>query len=231
MLAGEHGWSLQAAVLDEHLFRPSISSAAASPALPSVSPASDRETRTNAGSGPRWLESYARLGPDGSWLKIHQGYAQLTLDGSADLLSESLPRSGIASNGRVYRRQPLVPLTSAIASSSWRTPQSYSFDQSHRPGITKLDVEVRGMYPTPKGSPDHFGQPRPNDRGDLQAAVLLPTPTQSDATGGPGSSGRDGGLNPRTAVNGQLSADWVSLLMGFPIHWTVVDGSAECRES
>ncbi len=36
------------------------------------------------------------------------------------------------------------------------------------------------LWPTPKGSASHYGQPRPNDRGDLQAAVLWPTPTASN---------------------------------------------------
>jgi hypothetical protein len=37
------------------------------------------------------------------------------------------------------------------------------------------------MWPTPKGSPDKYGGPRENDRGDLQAAVRLwPTPRTSD---------------------------------------------------
>ncbi len=36
------------------------------------------------------------------------------------------------------------------------------------------------LWPTPKGSASHYGQPRDNDRGDLQAAVLWPTPTASN---------------------------------------------------
>jgi hypothetical protein len=49
---------------------------------------------------------------------------------------------------------------------------------------------------------------------------MWPTPTSSDGTGGPGSSGRDGGDNLRTAVNGQLNPTWVEWLMGFPEGWT-----------
>jgi hypothetical protein len=42
---------------------------------------------------------------------------------------------------------------------------------------------VMRMWPTPKGSPEHYGQPRENDRGDLQAAVLMfPTPTAGEHT-------------------------------------------------
>jgi len=32
-------------------------------------------------------------------------------------------------------------------------------------------------------------------------------------------------------ISGQLNADWVSILMGFPLDWTVVDGSAVSPES
>jgi hypothetical protein len=53
----------------------------------------------------------------------------------------------------------------------------------------------------------------------------LPTPTESDALGGPGSSGRDGGPNLRTEVGGQLNPTWVEWLMGFPEGWTDLEGS------
>jgi len=46
------------------------------------------------------------------------------------------------------------------------------------------------------------------------------TPTQSDGTGGPGNSGRDGGENLRTQVGGSLNPTWVEWLMGFPLGWT-----------
>lgn len=54
---------------------------------------------------------------------------------------------------------------------------------------------------------------------------LWPTPTQADGMGGPGSSGRDGGPNLRTAVNGQLNPTWVEWLMGFPAGWTDLEDS------
>lgn len=50
---------------------------------------------------------------------------------------------------------------------------------------------------------------------------LWPTPTQADGLGGAGSSGRDGGLNLRTAVGpGGLNPAWVEWLLGFPSGWT-----------
>jgi hypothetical protein len=46
------------------------------------------------------------------------------------------------------------------------------------------------------------------------------TPMQSDGTGEPGNSGRDGGENLRTQVGGSLNPDWVEWLMGFPTGFT-----------
>ncbi len=51
-----------------------------------------------------------------------------------------------------------------------------------------------------------------------------PTPTASDAMGGPGGQ-RDGGANLRTAVaaagaRGPLNPDWIEWLMGWPAGWT-----------
>lgn len=97
----------------------------------------------------------------------------------------------------------------------------------------------------------------------VQHPERFPTPTKSDGMGGPGCSGREGGENLRTAVKrlptpcttdwkmsskpgqrrgqlteivvgGQLNANWVSLLMGFPADWTIIgdqDGKTEPQDS
>ncbi|KKK77682.1 hypothetical protein LCGC14_2851110, partial [marine sediment metagenome] len=60
-----------------------------------------------------------------------------------------------------------------------------------------LEQSVR-MWPTPKGSPEHYGQPRDQDRGDLQAAALTwPTPTNSMVTMGDLEQARFSGNDPR----------------------------------
>ena len=111
----------------------------------------------------------------------------------------------------------------------WPTPRAYSHNpESNRPGISALDIRVRGMY-------------QDNRR-------YWPTPTKSDGTVGPGNSGREGGDNLRTAVSmfpspaardyrspnkngnmkdqlpnvvgGQLNPTWVEWLMGWPLGWT-----------
>lgn len=56
---------------------------------------------------------------------------------------------------------------------------------------------------------------------------MWPTPTRSDGAGGPGSSGRQGGPNLRTAVgSGQLNANWVEWMMGMPVGTTDLDCEA-----
>lgn len=70
---------------------------------------------------------------------------------------------------------------------------------------------------------DAFRQPPLERRISERGSGLWPTPNASDATGGPGSSGRDGGLNLRTVANGQLNPDWVEWLMGWPIGWTSLE--------
>jgi hypothetical protein len=101
------------------------------------------------------------------------------------------PRAGTMLNGVAYRRPMWVRPTSDSGSLSW---------------------------PTPKGSPDKMGRPRPNDRGDLQAAVTqMPTPTAN----------RRSGLQShgKNAILGQLNPTWVEWLMGFPLGWTDLEGS------
>lgn len=83
------------------------------------------------------------------------------------------------------------------------TPQGYSFKDSHQPGLTRLDVEVRGLY----------------------GKKLLPTATARDYRA-PGLEARRESrmaerAQPLTEVVGSLlNPDWVELLMGFPPGWT-----------
>lgn len=94
-----------------------------------------------------------------------------------------------------------------------------------------LAVEVR-RWPTPTARDWKDGSFIPNVAvNGLLGRAVWPTPTASDGMGGPGSSGRDGGENLRTAVDhgeqlanqagGALNPDWVELLMGFPPGWTI----------
>ena len=87
-----------------------------------------------------------------------------------------------------------------IRGGSWTTPQSQDAKHSgygtSDKGRDLLSVEVVGQ--------------------------MLPTPHSSMSTG-PGRQGREGGDNLQTAVNGSLSPDWVSWLMGLPVSWTSLE--------
>src|SRR2546429_9855785 len=100
-------------------------------------------------------------------------------------------------SGIVSPQPPLVPRTSATESSLWPTPNQpnggrvipkrarWSGKAAYLPDGKKLQVGLESavrMWPTPKGSPDHYGRPRKNDRGDLQASVKIwPTPRAQDS--------------------------------------------------
>ena len=173
---------------------PSTSSAAASPASRSPSPDDAGENETNGGSGLPWRQPFASYDRDTHCWRTCQD----SLWGESLTYSQTWPRAGMTRNGIAYPLPPSVPRTSVIGSTS--------------------------LLPTPRASDGEKG-----GRGDLLAIVRTgkpsgrkywPTPTVADALGGPGSSGRDGGLNLRTAVGGQLNPQWTEWLMGFPPGWT-----------
>lgn len=88
---------------------------------------------------------------------------------------------------------------------------------------------VAQRWPTPHGmSKDgRSNGPSGNELGRAVNRSLLPTPTSSDATGGPGRSvSTQGGDNLRSAVGGSLNPPWVEWLMGFAIGWTACARSA-----
>jgi hypothetical protein len=134
-------------------------------------------------------------------------------------------------SGTAFRRPSSVPPIYADESLSLPTPSAveYGSNQSPSPGAA-----VRPSL------------------SQMARKGMWPTPTASDGTGGPGSSGRDGGDNLRTAVwatptahprthtprdvdhgeqlanqaGGPLNPTWVEWLMGFPPGWTALELSA-----
>lgn len=83
------------------------------------------------------------------------------------------------------------------------TPQAYSFAESHRPGLTRLDCKVRGLYPTPKSR---------DWKGQTQRGIHAPMDALPNMDGGEGK-----------AIGGLLNPLWVEWLMGFPPEWTVLN--------
>lgn len=230
---------------------PSILSAAASPASLSASLESDSHRPTSDGSGLNLPESFANYDPDSCSWRTYQG---CLFTGWATF-SETWPRAGTMRSGRVWERMTLERRTDESESGLWPTPQAqmpgagpnspkvqnlltgnrHSFyltqaveAERQKPGI------ITRQWPTPKGSPEHYGRPRENDRGDLQAAVRLwSTPTVRDANtlkkvmrGKQSSEKGNELIEPLPVqVGGTLNPTWTEWLMGFPLGWTDLEDS------
>lgn len=121
------------------------------------------------------------------------------------------------------------------------TPMSYSFAESHTPGLTKLDIAVRGLYPGKK-----YGVKADQES---MAREVWPTPLSRDGKGGcqlgrlrdgkiswdnldqAVQAARPGGLldpvSPSTPGSRpeQLNADWTEALQGFPAGHTALEPS------
>ena len=194
-----------------------MSSVAGTPASPSATPALEEEPRTLGTSGRTWHDPFAFFDPDGCCWRTSQG----TFLWGSETSSVTWPTAGTTVNGTAYQRQPLVPRTSATASSSWPTPTvgdskntaNRTADRSspdhHHDGVTLVDA-VR-LWPTPQHR-DGQGRSTPNQpvamaryqagRRCLEDVVSL--------NGDPG---------------GMLNPTWVEWLMGFPEGWTDLDVS------
>ena len=188
-----------------------ISSAADSPASPSVLLASNKEMPMHDGSGPTCVEFARWSDRDGCWLKMSQGCCQLLLDGSLERWSETWPRSGVLSNGSACRRPTWGRTIYGIGSGFWPTPQAHDAAKGDPKRVGRFGTEHGGrnlndevaMWPTPT-SRDH------KDTGDLlnvEENCLL---------------GR--AVKPSVAT-GSLNPTWVEWLMGFPNGWTDLDAS------
>ena len=129
-------------------------------------------------SGPNSLASLARYDRGSRSWKT----PQYSLLGDSESYSETWPRWGSMRDG-----------------ACWELPMSGR----------RISGSGSGLFPTPTasiygicqgGSAGRTGQPNRPSLNTMAKKGLWPTPTKSDGSGGPGSSGRHGGLNLRTAV-------------------------------
>jgi hypothetical protein len=142
--------------------------------------------------------------------------------------SGAFPKAGTMQNGKLSAQPPLERHTLENGFFSLPTPQAYSFQQSRRPGQTKLDGKLRSLLPTPSVCGNHNRKGASKTSGDgLVTALqkLLPTPTARLAkeTGAPSEATRNQptlhhilGLAPGQVLNPQF-VEW---MQGFPIGWT-----------
>ena len=143
------------------------------PAKTSAPPERAEESKTaNApASGWKWPGSSAKYDPASASWKTRQ----CSLLGDSEEFSGTWPRWGTMRNGECWERQMWERRTSGTEYGLWPT------------------VTVCGNY-NRKGASANSGD------GLATAVKMWPTPTKSDGEGGPGCSGRAGGLNLRTAV-------------------------------
>jgi len=163
---------------------------AASPARTSAQPEAGRESTENAPvSGQSLHGSFVKFDPDTlSWRT-----RQCSLLGDSDVFSETWPAAGEMRAGTCWERLTRVP----------RTGESESGYSLPTPTVTDSTLRCLGKAGS-KGKHSvqlaHLATSGALLHENHQAVKIWPTPTKSDGTGGPGCSGRDGGLNLRTAV-------------------------------
>lgn len=155
--------------------------------------------------GGKCVGSFAKLSPDGSWLKMYQGYSQATLDGSSEISSETWPQRATMRNGECYRRR------------EWE--RRTSDDES---------LSLAARFPTPKASESKGGWSSRGGGLSLGAMAkhnLWPTPNTGSRGAGKKRAGH--AFNLQDAVgSGSLNPTWVEWLMGFPQGWTDLNASA-----
>jgi hypothetical protein len=172
------------------------------PANHSALPGNEPEQTTSAICGPQHGMSSAWLDPDTASLKTFQ--ACLIADISEPSLT-TWPKAGIVCDGEYYPQPNWERRINEIGSGLWPTPNADMGD------ATEKLIPHRGHFIRPSGQKAHLRL--------TEAVRMWPTPNVADAHGGPGHSGRDGGLNLRTAVGGTLNPNWLEWLMGWPIGW------------
>jgi len=167
-------------------------------ALQARVPASN--TAKNQDSGGNMLASFARWNRDSRSWKI----PQLSLFEASTSCSVTWPRSGMMRDGVCFQRPTSGRHTSA---------------KDYGSGLRGVPT------PTVNGNYNRKGLSQTSGDGLATWAKKFPTPTAHDA--------RDSGVAPSQflrrsatlpmAVGGQLSADWVEWLMGWPIGATGLD--------
>jgi hypothetical protein len=156
---------------------------------------------------------------------MYQDYSQVMLDGSLEQFSLTWPKWGTLLDGLLTEQLTWVRYIDETESLLWLTPSTVAIE-GKEDRVEKVGYPIRE-----KGSKSRKGE------------KMIPTPAMRDYKGAvkgrhPGSKTYHANLDeyvntPEQRNSGQLNADWVSLLMGFPADWTVIgetDGKTEPHE-
>jgi hypothetical protein len=186
--------------------------------------------------GGKCFDSFAKLSPDGSWLKMYQGSSQAIMGGSWEEFLETWPANFLMRGRECYQRPEWEPRTLDDEYSFWRTPSASEADHGgpnarDSKGGLHLSAQV-AMFPTPRAqSARGSGPSRTGHRTDLQTAARAWSPPcardgQERGPCDPEKRIEQGhSVSLHDQIGGQLNPTWVEWLMGFPLGWTALDAS------
>ena len=163
-------------------------------------------------SGRKCGESFAKLNPDGFWVKTSRGSVQARMDNSSEEYCETWPRWGIMSGGVAGRLRMLERHTTENGSLLLPTCAARDYkDTGQNTNYRKLSEKCKlsgriAMLPT-------VTTPRPHD-SEKTAGEYIPSQNQVDLTV---ILGKNNGLKLQPAF-----AEW---MMGFPQGWTALSAS------
>jgi hypothetical protein len=185
-------------------------------------------------------ESFGRLNPDGSLLRMSQGYAQANLDGFLESSCMTFPRWGILSGGVVGELpmlEPAIEENGFLLLPTCRSRESGNYQYAngdHEKPVLTLSGKIAEILPTLTSCDATMGQLKGKEytgnRHALkleQAINLLPTPTSRDYKdcGNMGNVpvnallGRELGKNHGLKLQPAF-AEW---MMGFSPEWTALN--------
>jgi DNA (cytosine-5)-methyltransferase 1 len=200
--------------------------------------ANDKEKKMSDTYGLTSFEPLASYDPDTHSWKM---YAVISLWGLTESL-QTLPKSGMTRNGRLFQQPVSARLIDATELSVWPTPRVTGsgediakIQERFRNGLQykqRLEEAV-ALWPTPTAHPDNSnlnGKFKNPTLGD--AVRMWPTPTHGKMAGGTGAFNKvqalysDGKISDeerksmQAGNGGKLNPTWVEWLMGFPLGWT-----------
>ena len=166
-----------------------------SPVNHTASPAYEKQAKMRETYGENTLESFAKLSPDGLWLKTYQGCFQATMDGSFQEFCEIWPATGIVLNGTAFQLRPLVQHISEIESFCWLSTPTASMT------VPSKQTRDSNRLPSPAECTGQYYE---------RSGKLIPVPGGQQS---PQKIGNTSIVNP----------EWIECLMGLPIGYTDLD--------